>query len=104
MSGFVCPHCENCSNLFSTGGGERLAEECSVPFLGRIPIDPALGEALERGDNFLDRFPKSQVAAAIGKIVAPLLALSADETPVADAGSGSTQAVPDTPNTDTEMA
>ena len=42
-------YAQNCSNLFSTGGGERLAEECAVPFLGRIPIDPALGEALEKG-------------------------------------------------------
>lgn len=34
MSGFVCPHCTECSLLFSQGGGEKLAEIAKVPFLG----------------------------------------------------------------------
>ena len=42
MSGFVCPHCKECTNIFSTGGGESLAQLTGVPFLGRIPIDPTL--------------------------------------------------------------
>lgn len=42
MSGFVCPHCTECTNIFSTGGGESLAQLTGVPFLGRIPIDPTL--------------------------------------------------------------
>ncbi|KAJ1929740.1 cytosolic Fe-S cluster assembly factor cfd1 [Tieghemiomyces parasiticus] len=42
MSGFVCPHCSECTNVFSSGGGEAMAEEFGVPFLGRVPIDPAL--------------------------------------------------------------
>ncbi|OLL26342.1 Cytosolic Fe-S cluster assembly factor CFD1 [Neolecta irregularis DAH-3] len=41
MSGFICPHCSECTNIFSTGGGEILAVENNVPFLGRLPIDPA---------------------------------------------------------------
>jgi Mrp family chromosome partitioning ATPase len=75
MSGFVCPHCSECTDLFSSGGGERLATECKVPFLGRIPISPALGESLERGERFQDLSPGTQVAAAIATIVAPLLAI-----------------------------
>ncbi|CAI9722804.1 cytosolic Fe-S cluster assembly factor NUBP2 homolog [Octopus vulgaris] len=39
MSGFVCPSCKECSNLFSKGGGESLAKELSIPFWGCIPID-----------------------------------------------------------------
>jgi Mrp family chromosome partitioning ATPase len=42
MSGFVCPHCGKEVNLFKTGGGEKLAAEMHVPFLGRIPLDPQL--------------------------------------------------------------
>jgi Mrp family chromosome partitioning ATPase len=34
MSGFVCPYCAECTNIFSTGGGEAMAEEFGVPFLG----------------------------------------------------------------------
>ena len=38
MSHFVCPTCHTESDLFGKGGGERLARELSVPFLGRIPL------------------------------------------------------------------
>ena len=31
------------------GGGEALASACGVPFLGRVPMDPALGAACEIG-------------------------------------------------------
>ena len=75
LKGFVCPHCADCTNLFSSGGGERLATEVGVPFLGRVPIDPKLGSSLERGENYLENFPVSQVAVAVGNIVRPLLAL-----------------------------
>jgi ATP-binding protein involved in chromosome partitioning len=38
MSHFVCPGCNMESDIFGKGGGEALAQELSVPFLGRIPI------------------------------------------------------------------
>jgi ATP-binding protein involved in chromosome partitioning len=38
MSHFVCPSCRVESDIFGKGGGQRLAEELSLPFLGRIPI------------------------------------------------------------------
>jgi ATP-binding protein involved in chromosome partitioning len=38
MSHFVCPGCGVESDIFGKGGGELLAGELSVPFLGRIPI------------------------------------------------------------------
>lgn len=38
MSHFVCPNCDHESDIFGKGGGEALATEMSVPFLGRIPI------------------------------------------------------------------
>ena len=38
MSHFICPTCRHESDIFGKGGGEALAEELSVPFLGRIPI------------------------------------------------------------------
>ncbi|KAK9378572.1 P-loop containing nucleoside triphosphate hydrolase protein [Kockiozyma suomiensis] len=40
MSGFLCPHCAECSHIFSKGGGEQLAVQFNVPFLGAVPIDP----------------------------------------------------------------
>jgi ATP-binding protein involved in chromosome partitioning len=38
MSHFVCPGCGHESDIFGKGGGEDLATELSVPFLGRIPL------------------------------------------------------------------
>jgi ATP-binding protein involved in chromosome partitioning len=38
MSHFVCPSCRHESDIFGKGGGEALAEELTVPFLGRVPI------------------------------------------------------------------
>jgi ATP-binding protein involved in chromosome partitioning len=38
MSHFVCPECRHESDIFGKGGGETLASELSIPFLGRIPI------------------------------------------------------------------
>jgi len=51
MSGFVCPHCQNETQIFvaSTGGVEALCTAQNVPYLGRIPIDPSLMEAEEEG-------------------------------------------------------
>ncbi|KAF6807356.1 Cytosolic Fe-S cluster assembly factor cfd1 [Colletotrichum sojae] len=49
MSGFVCPHCSECTNIFSSGGGAVMAQEFSVPFLGTVPIDPQFGELVESG-------------------------------------------------------
>ncbi len=42
MSGFVCPECGARTEIFQSGGGERLAKETGVPFLGKIPLDPSV--------------------------------------------------------------
>ncbi|MCP4131433.1 MAG: Mrp/NBP35 family ATP-binding protein [bacterium] len=45
MSGFTCPHCDTQINIFKTGGGEKMAYDMNIPFLGTIPLnaDIALG-------------------------------------------------------------
>ncbi|MFB6069995.1 MAG: Mrp/NBP35 family ATP-binding protein [Halanaeroarchaeum sp.] len=42
MSSFVCPDCGSVHDIFGEGGGERLAEENDMPFLGSIPLDPSI--------------------------------------------------------------
>ena len=49
MAGFVCPNCSECTNVFSKGGGEVMAKEFEVPFLGSVPIDPAFVMLVEEG-------------------------------------------------------
>ncbi|KAJ7340184.1 Nucleotide-binding protein 2 [Desmophyllum pertusum] len=73
MSGFVCPHCSECTNVFSKGGGEALAKSCDVPFLGSIPLDPSLAQSLEEGQAFIDLFPNSPTLNAVNTITSKLL-------------------------------
>jgi ATP-binding protein involved in chromosome partitioning len=47
MSHFVCPSCRHESDIFGKGGGESLAAELGIPFLGRIP----LYEPIRRGGD-----------------------------------------------------
>ena len=49
MSGFRCPYCGKTSYIFKQGGGERLAEEMGVRFLGKIPIDTRIVEEEDEG-------------------------------------------------------
>lgn len=47
MAGYMCPCCGEVSNVFSKGGGEVMAQECGVPFLGSVPIDTTFGDLVE---------------------------------------------------------
>jgi hypothetical protein len=40
MSGFICPDCGHCHYPFGQGGGEKLAAEKKLSFLGALPLDP----------------------------------------------------------------
>jgi len=82
MSGFACPHCGRATDIFKTGGGERLAAEMGVPFLGRIPLDPAVGEACDRGTPFVSQAADSATARAFARVVAPLLNLPPRSRPL----------------------
>ncbi|KAL6926761.1 hypothetical protein ACO0SA_004867 [Hanseniaspora valbyensis] len=48
MSGFKCPYCDDCTDIFSKGGGENLCKELNLPFLGFLPIDPKFVELIEQ--------------------------------------------------------
>ncbi|KAL2062662.1 hypothetical protein VTL71DRAFT_5734 [Oculimacula yallundae] len=49
MSGFVCPNCSECTQVFSKGGGEAMAQEFGVRFLESVPIDPQFVMLVETG-------------------------------------------------------
>lgn len=49
MSTFVCPHCGETTDVFRSGGGERVSKELGVPLLGKIPLDPAIVEGGDSG-------------------------------------------------------
>jgi ATP-binding protein involved in chromosome partitioning len=49
MSSFRCPDCGNEHAIFGEGGGQRLADSVDMPFLGEIPMDPAVREGGDGG-------------------------------------------------------
>ncbi|ODQ64440.1 P-loop containing nucleoside triphosphate hydrolase protein [Nadsonia fulvescens var. elongata DSM 6958] len=77
MSGFVCPHCDECTNIFSTGGGEGLAAQFNVPFLGRVPIDPSFVLLIEQQQssekNLVENYQSSKLAKIFGDMIQQLL-------------------------------
>ncbi len=50
MAAYACPHCGEESHPFGTGGAEAAAAEMGVPFLGRLPLSPAIREASDAGN------------------------------------------------------
>jgi ATP-binding protein involved in chromosome partitioning len=49
MSYFACPSCGHEADIFGHGGGEQLASELGVPFIGRIPIYQPIREGGDTG-------------------------------------------------------
>ena len=64
MSHFVCPNCSHEADIFGHGGGQRMAENMSVPFLGRIPIYQPIREGSDQGTPLMLSEPDSPAAKA----------------------------------------
>jgi ATP-binding protein involved in chromosome partitioning len=65
MSHFACPGCGREADLFGKGGGESLATELSVPFLGRIPLYEPVRAGGDSGVPIVIGEPQSAPAAAL---------------------------------------
>ena len=82
MSGYVCPQCGERVDLFKTGGGEALAEEMKVPFLGKIPIDPQIVASGDAGTPFAGKNVETPANVAFSKIVPLILAAAKQDDAV----------------------
>lgn len=78
---FVCPHCTECTNIFSSNGGAELARLAQVPHLGTLPIDPRVGVLSGSTASVLNELPDSSTAQTMRNIVQHLDALTAVPTP-----------------------
>jgi Mrp family chromosome partitioning ATPase len=79
MSGFICPRCGERTDIFKSGGGEEMARQMGVPFLGRIPIDPQIVQACDDGQPHVRCFSQSETARAFGQAERALLELEDGE-------------------------
>jgi ATP-binding protein involved in chromosome partitioning len=64
MSHFICPDCRHESDIFGKGGGEMLAAELSVPFLGRVPLYEPIRIGSDTGVPITIGQPESPAAEA----------------------------------------
>jgi Mrp family chromosome partitioning ATPase/predicted Fe-Mo cluster-binding NifX family protein len=92
MSGFACPCCGEVTPILRSGGGQRIADDMRVPFLGSIPIDPRIAETADEGVAFVDRFAASPAAAVLREIIKPIEAMDPEDTGFSN----------DTPSSETE--
>jgi len=65
MSGYECPHCGEMAEIFGKGGGEELAKEMDLPFLGAIPLDVRVREAGDAGVPTVKQGPDSPAGRAL---------------------------------------
>lgn len=68
MSTFLCPHCEEETDIFGSGGGAREALKLKVPFLGKVPIESIVRESGDDGIPVVINAPESASAKAFMEI------------------------------------
>lgn len=57
MSGFSCSKCGHRTEMFQTGGGDRLARETNTPFLGKVPLSTLVSLSTNEGVPFVYKYP-----------------------------------------------
>jgi ATP-binding protein involved in chromosome partitioning len=68
MSYFIAPDTGNRYDIFGHGGGQKVAERMGVPFLGEIPIDPAIRIGGDEGEPIVVKAPDSAAGKALKQI------------------------------------
>jgi len=64
MSYFVCTNCQHESDIFGHGGGEQMATELGIPFVGRVPIYQPIRQGSDDGVPLMISEPDSPAARA----------------------------------------
>ena len=73
MSGMICPHCGESIDLFGRGGGKKAAEDLGVPYLGSIPLDPAMVKAGDEGRPYVLRHADTPTWKAVDTVMKNLV-------------------------------
>lgn len=73
MGSFVCPACHTVTPILRSSGGQTMAQDMNVPFLGSIPIDPVVAELGDAGKTFVEAATDSAAARAFQGIAAKIL-------------------------------
>jgi len=74
MAGFVCPNCGEVTRIFSGLTGAELAAQFEIPFLGSVPMDPAVSATSDDGVPSLVSHPERIAAQAFRDIAGQMAA------------------------------
>ncbi|MBI4641671.1 MAG: Mrp/NBP35 family ATP-binding protein [Candidatus Tectomicrobia bacterium] len=74
MSYFVCPHCGERTDILKHGGGREASAQLSIPFLGEVPLDPAIPIGGDEGVPIVKADPRSPQALRFKEIAGNLAA------------------------------
>ena len=75
MSGFVCPKCGEITQILPEGGGKKIASDMQVPYLGAIPMDPAIAQSSDAGRAFVSNYTTSPTAKIMQDILDKIIDL-----------------------------
>ncbi len=69
MSGFACPKCGEITQILPSGGGKKIATDMNVPYLGAIPMDPAIAQSGDSGNVFVCHFSETPTGKIMQNII-----------------------------------
>lgn len=81
MSHFKCPKCGSVYYLLGKSTGEELAKKYNTKLLAKIPLDPYIGEALDRGVPYYIEYPDAEASKAIRELARKLIEIFQEKTP-----------------------
>jgi len=74
MSYYECPSCHHEANIFGHGGGEQMAEQMGLPFLGRLPIYEPIRVGSDVGIPLVIAEPQSGASQAFMRVAEQMAA------------------------------
>ena len=89
MSFYECTNCHHQADIFGHGGGEDVAEQLNVAFLGRLPLYQPIRVGSDRGIPLVIAEPDSAAArsfVALAERTMTEIAIAADKSAVANKG------------------
>ena len=72
MAYFLCDDCGKEHRIFGAGGGERIADDLEVPFLGSIPMGPGVREGGDSGEPITVGAPESEISMKFTEVASQL--------------------------------